>query len=696
MAWLNLALEEERGRWFLWLPAFFGAGIGLYFAWPNEPPLLLVLASVIIASAIRIFFRLTPLKLVYSAGLLMTALGMATAKLHALYIDAPVLQQTLTYVTVEGWIESIEEQEKRNRLTLRLIRAGDLSPAETPLRARVSISAKYEPPPLGSAIRLRVTLMPPPEPALPGGFDFARYYWFKGIGASGYAMGRIEPLAGSPDAPWDVRLGALTGSVRQLVSARIGLVLDGDRAAIAKALTVGERKGISDEAKTALRDSGLAHVIAISGFHMALIAGGLFWLIRMLLALVPPIALRYPIKVWAAIGALMIAAAYLALSGAAVTAVRAFIMVAIGFLAIILNRPAISLRNLAIAALLILLIMPQSLLEAGFQMSFAATAALIAFYERRRPKMRFEGWPILISLPLIFLIEVGLTTVFASLAVDPLAAYHFHRVAIYSVIGNLLAIPVVTFVIMPLVLVTLVAMPFGLEAWPLTLMDYGLQAMLQVAEFTASLPGAALPVPTFAGGAMGLIVAGGFWLLVWKGRARWFGLVAVGAGLALAPFGERPDIWVDRDGRLVAIRGADGLIETAKTRRGSFSLKRWMEADGDSRPVDKARNSKAFQCDDASCVAMVKGRLMSFVQHPEALAEDCRRADILIAAIAVMQPCPGPEIVIDAVSLRQFGAQTLKIMDRAIVRRTVGAERGNRPWAVRYDRREKVPEIGKD
>lgn len=687
------ALERERGRWFLWLPVFYGAGIALYLGWPKEPPLMLVMASVMIAVAIRILFRTTPLRLVCSASLLMVALGMATVKLHALHTDAPVLQRSLNYVTVEGWVETVERQEKRNRLTLRVIRVADLPLAKTPLRARVSISGKYTPPPLGSAISLRATLMPPPEPALPGGFDFARYYWFKGIGASGYAMGKIEPLAGSPEAPWDVRLRAVIGSVRQVISARIGAELEGDRAAIAKALAVGERAGISEETKTALRDSGLAHVIAISGFHMALMTGGLFWLIRAVLALCPPIALRYPIKIWAAVGALIIAGLYLAMSGASVTAIRAFIMVTIAFLAIILNRPAVSLRNLALAALLILLVMPQSILEAGFQLSFAATAALIAFYERRKPKKRFAGWPLPIALPLIFLMEISLTTLFASLAVDPLAAYHFHRVAIYSVIGNLLAIPVITLVIMPLVLVTLIAMPFGLEVWPLRLMDYGLETMLGVARFTSELPGAALAIPAFAEGAIALIVAGGFWLMIWRGGWRWFGLVAIGSGLALAPFGERPDLWVDRDGRLVAIRGAGGMIETANTRRGSFSLERWMEADGDDRPLEAVRGSRAFQCDDVSCVAMVKGKLMSFVQHPEALREDCRRADILIAAIEVRQPCPGPEVVIDQLSLRQDGAHTLKITDPGIVKRTVREMRGDRPWVVGYNRREKVPEI---
>jgi competence protein ComEC len=693
---LETALDAERGRLFLWLPVFFGAGVALYLSSPSEPPFLLVVAGVILASVLRMFLRATSLRLIISSAVFMFALGLAVAKFHAMNTDAPVLQRTLNYVHIEGWVERLERQEKRNRLTVRLIRAGDLPLDETPYRVRISIRGKDKPPLPGAAIKLRGTLMPPPEPAQPGGFDFARYYWFKGIGASGYAMSKIEPLDGTPDAPWDVRVQASIASVRHAVSDRIGAVLEGDRAAIAKALAVGERAEISEDTQQALRDSGLAHVIAISGFHMALMAGAVFWLIRAALALFPAVALRYPIRIWAAAAALVIASFYLALSGASVTAIRAYIMVSIAFLAIMLNRPAISQRNLAFAALLILALMPQSLLEAGFQMSFAATAALIGFYERRVPQRRFQNWPVFAAFPLIFLTEIGLTTVFASLAVDPLAAYHFHRVAIYSVIGNILAIPVVTLVIMPLVLLTLIAIPLGLEALPLTVMFYGLDAMLGVARFTAGLPGAAAPVPAFPDGALTLIIAGGLWLIIWTGRWRWWGLAAVGAGLAFAPFGERPDIWVDREGKLVAIRNADGLIETTKSRKASFSLERWMEADGDNRPIADVRGSKAFQCDEASCVAMVKGKLMSYVQHPEALAEDCRRVDILIATIPVAGPCQRPEIIIDRLSLREHGAHTLKITGSGIVKRTVSDVRGERPWVITYHRRERIPETFED
>ncbi len=690
---IERVLDAERGRWFLWLPVFFGMGIALYLVLPFEPHLAPVFAAAMLATVFRLFFRLTTFQLIISSAILTTALGLLTAKLHAMAIDAPVLKQEYRYIEVEGWIEGLERRESRTRLTLRLIRAQKVQPEEAPYRVRISVRGDAEAALPGKAIRLRATLMPPPEPALPGGFDFARYYWFKGIGASGYAMGKIALLEEAPQAPWDLRLRAWFGTLRHEIMARVGAVLKGDNGAIAKALIAGSKGEISEKTKQALRDSGLAHVIAISGFHMAVTAGAMFWLIRALLALFPAIALRFPIKIWAAIGALLVASAYLAISGAAVTAVRSYIMVAIVFMAVIFNRPAISQRNLAIAALLILTVMPQSLMDAGFQMSFAATAALIAFYEARPAFRLFEGWPVLLAAPLLFLVDVATTTLLASSAVDPFAAYHFHRIAIYSVLGNILAIPIVTFAVMPMVLLSLLAMPLGLEVGPLLIMDQGIELMLAVAQFTSTLPGAALAVPRFADGAFTLMIAGGLWLIIWHGRWRFLGLIAIGAGVAIAPFGERPDIWIERKGGLVAIRDQDGFIATGKTRKATFSLERWMEADGDTRRAKEARGSKAFQCDETSCIALVKGKLISHVYHPSALADDCRRATILIAVFPLPEPCEQPEVIIDHADLEERGAHTLTITASRIKVRTVSGTRGNRPWVLTDRRHDLIPEV---
>jgi competence protein ComEC len=690
------ALDAERGRWFLWLPVFFGCGIALYLGAPVEPPILLAVGATLLALALRMFFRATAFRLILGSTILVVALGFLTAKVHALLVEAPSLAREHRFTQLEGWVERVEPQEKRLRLTIRVINITGVAPELTPKRVRVSQRAKGAAPLPGDAIRTRATLMPPPEPAAPGAFDFGRYYWFMGLGGSGYVTGKIEPMPNAPPVPFDLRLHAGLAKLRQGIAARIGAVLDGDTGAIAKAMIMGDQGQISEKATKALRDSGLYHVISISGFHMALTAGTMFWLIRAVLALFPSLALRFPLKIWAGIGALAVATAYLAISGSAVAAVRSYMMVAIVFAAIILNRPALSQRNLAIAALLILIVMPQSLTDAGFQMSFAATAALIAYFESRAPVRRLSSWPAFIALPVTFLFADVVTTLLAGAAVDPFSAYHFHRIAVYSVLGNLAAMPAVSFIVMPMVMLALVAMPFGLEAVPLLIMKQGIEAMLAIAAAVAALPGAVVAVPAFSGVAFALIVIGGCWLIIWRGRWRYFGLAAIGLGLAVAPFGVAPDIWVEREANLVAIRDPKGHIATAEGRKATFSLERWMEADGDLRPVKAARGSKSFQCDGQSCIVLVKGKLVSHVMHPSAYADDCRRAAILIVNFTPPERCTQPEIVIDLSDLREKGAHTLRISEQGMELRTVAGERGRRPWSVYVARRETIPAVAPD
>jgi competence protein ComEC len=424
---------------------------------------------------------------------------------------------------------------------------------------------------------------------------------------------------------------------------------------------------------------------------MALTAGSAFWLIRALLAAFPALALAFPIKIWAAIAALGVATAYLTISGGDVTAVRSYIMVAIMFAAIIVNRPALSLRNLAISAFLILAVTPESLVDPGFQMSFAATAALVAVYEDGFGSLRApSSWPAILAAPATMLIGAGVTSLAASIAVDPIGTYHFHRIALYSMLGNILALPAISVVVMPMALITLIAMPFGLEAGPLLLMGWGLDAMMAVARFVASLPGAVIAVPAFSLSALLLMVFGGLWLVLWRRRWRLWGLVGVAGGLALAPLGERPDIWIDREGNVIALRLKDGTLSAPKTRKGEFSLKAWLEADGDLRKPGEVAKGRGFQCDEQSCLAMVQGRIVSHVTHPAALSDDCRRAAVLITPLPVKDACPGPQALIDAQALWEKGAHTVTFGESGISVSNVAEGRGNRPWVIARHRRELI------
>jgi len=687
--WIEARLDEERGRWFLWLPVLYGAGIALYLGMAVEPPILLCLALFIVACVLRHFLRATALALILSTTLLMLALGLLSGKIRALIVDAPMLTRNIGNAGLTGWIERIELHQKAFRLTLRVETLDSDRQAETPRRVRLRYHSKTPLPVVGSRVKLRASLRPPPEPIIPGGYDFARHSWFQGLGATGFAFGAIEVLEGSP--PWDIAFAARVAKLRQAIAARIAAVLTGDVMGLAQALIMGERGSLGEDAVKALTNAGLSHVISISGFHMALTAGSAFWLIRAVLAAFPGLALVFPIKVWAATGALFVATAYLIISGSDVTVVRSYLMIAIMFGAMIVNRPAFSLRNLAVSALLILAVTPESLVDPGFQMSFAATAALVALYEGGLPHLGPPGsWPRIVTFPVALLIADIMTSLVAGLAVDPIAAYHFHRIATYSVLGNLLAMPAISIIVMPMALLTLAAMPFGLEAGPLTLMGWGIEAMIAVARFVSGLPGAVIPVPDFPLTALLLMVGGGLWLLLWRGRWRLWGLLPIAAGLAVAPFAARPDIWIDREGVVIAMRMKDGRLSAPKTRKGEFSLKVWLEGDGDMRTPKEVAKGNGFQCDEQSCLGLLAGRIVSHVTHPGALGDDCRRAGVLITPLPAGENCTGPDVVIDAGALWEKGAHTIRIGPGGIVVQSVAESRGKRPWVIVRHRRELI------
>src|SRR5208282_487133 len=307
-----------------------------------------------------------------------------------------------------------------------------------------------------------------------------------------------------------MRLRTRLAELRARIGARITSTLPGQTGEIAAALTVGQTAGLDEASMDDLRGSGLAHVISISGLHMSLVAGTVFWFLRWFLALFPSIALRFSVRALAGGAALICVSVYLALSGASIAVV---------FLAILLNRPALSLRNVALAGLLILIVLPDSLIDISFQMSFAATAALIAGYERFGRYLHFEARSVRERLtwqPVYIVGGVLVTTATAGLAVEPFSAYHFHNLTSYAALGNLLGGPPIDFLVMPAMVVALIAMPFGLDEWPLRAMGWGIDAMMAVAKWVASLPGALIAVPAFPFAALLVIVCGGLWLVIWR------------------------------------------------------------------------------------------------------------------------------------------------------------------------------------
>lgn len=687
------SLEAERARWFVWLPVLFGAGVVGYFHLGDEPSLVLALAVPAIAAAAKAVWRRGLAAEVVTGAALAACLGFAFAKARTEWVRAPVLERTISSADVRGYVTLVEPKVPRGqRITLSVTSISGLEPDELPRSVRIRTMRALPGLAPGDAVRLRARLSPPSEPALPGDYDFARAAWFARLGGVGFALKALEIDRAAGPPPWRLKAFAAIERLRQGIGARIVAVLPGETGAIANSLITGERGGISEETTDAFRDSGLLHILSISGLHMVIMAGAVFVALRMLAALFPAIALNYPTKKWAAGAALLAAFGYLLISGSSVATVRSFIMIAIMFLAVLVDRPAIAMRNVALAAMLILAVTPEAVLDVGFQMSFAAVVSLVAVYEVVRERDRGPEHRGALRRVAFFLGGIVFSTVIASVAVAPFAAYHFHRSQQFALIANLIAIPICNLVVMPAGLLTLLLMPLGLEALPLTVMAWGIDIIVWAADWVAGLPGAVLHIPAMPARAFGLMVAGGLWLALWQTRWRLLGAGAVAAGLALAPTLERPDVIVGLGGSLVAVRGPDGRLGSMSARGGTFELKRWLEHDGDAREARDVAGARVFRCDGSGCAAMVKGALVAIARHPSALADDCAKARVLVAPFPAPEGCKGPAAVVDYPALRRGGAHALYFDDTGAIRiDTVSAHRGERPWSARpfYAQRDK-------
>jgi competence protein ComEC len=591
---------------------------------------------------------------------------------------------------VTGRVIDIETRsERRPRMTLdRLTIAG----AEAvPERIRVTFGERYAAPPLGARIAFRASLAPVPGPVVPGGYDPRRAAFFERIGAGGFLLGGwalVEP-------PRRLSADLIIADIRAAMVARIMAAQPGEAGAVAAALLVGERSALSEETNESLRLSGLAHILSISGLHMMLIAGAAFYAVRALLALSPRLALAYPIRKWAAAAALLVVTVYLVLSGGAVATVRAYVMAAIVFTAMLVDRPPISMRNLAIAAFVVLTLEPESVTEPGFQMSFAAVAALVAAWEAwsRRTRVRLADPPSSFATRsarwlIRALVGVAATTFIAGIATAPFAAYHFERVAPYSLLGNLLAAPLVSAIIMPFGLLTLASMPFGLEAAPLAVMAGGIDGLLAVSDWVAQLPGADMAAPPLPAASLLLVSFGLVWLCLWQREWRVLGAPVVVAGLALAPLVSRPaDILVAPEGLAVAVRDSTGLLRVSGSRSGSYVIDQFYDEDPGPALSGEALR-EGIGCDELGCVALTRsGLLVAHARDPAALLEDCVRADIIVTPLTVPRSCAAP-LVVDGARLARLGAHAVRVTEHGEFAVTTARGAFARPWQAGWSGRE--------
>ncbi|RVU39334.1 ComEC family competence protein [Hwanghaeella grinnelliae] len=674
---------KDRERWLLWTPVFLGAGAAAYLTAGQEPwpwiggavGLSAVIPSLFLRGRDETFAATL-------AAIALFALGFQLAAYRSESVAGPVLEHRTGAVEVIGILRDLENRGARARLTIAVEGIEGWFGTSVPDTVRVTIADRSVGDiAVGDRMAVRAVLRPPGRATHPHGFDFRRWAWFKQLGATGYAIGTPQVLGISEELSLQTGLHA----VRRSIAARIRAAVPGEAGDVAVAVITGDRGGVSEDTLNAMRDSGLAHLLAISGLHLGLVAATIFFLVRMLCALSESLALYHPIKKWAAGAALLGSFAYLLISGGTVPTVRAFIMTGLVLLAVMFDRQAISMRLVAVAATVVLLLRPESVIGPGFQMSFAAVVALVAVYETygKRFHGAFEGLGHAAG-PVRYAAGVLLTTLIATCATLPFVWHHFGRIATLGILSNLLAVPLMAFLIMPMALIGVVAMPFGLEGPFLGIMGWGIEQVLWIARMVAAWDAAHASFPTLSGTAVATIAFGGLWLALWREHWRIFGIAFVLLGVLLFPLRQMPDILISESGRLVAVRQQNGDFSFSTTRKESFVRDSWSGSFGIENVAAGAPSwpGPAGRCDSLGCTVTRNGTIVAITWDPRSLAADCRRADVLIAGFPVRrQACTGPERVIDFFALRRGGAHSVALEQDGLRVDMVDPPGRSRPWA---------------
>lgn len=583
------------------------------------------------------------------------------------------------YGPIEGTVVALDRSgSNRPRVILATPDLGKISKPRTPAYIRVSFHsedglAHLRP---GARIRTIGSLTPPAGPAEPGGFDFQHYTWFKRLGAVGYSRKPAELIVEPQLNSYTLHLFHLRMQVADYIRSRV----KNQSGAFAAAILAGDRSAIDPAILEDLRASNLAHLLAISGLHMGLLVGFVFAFIRYGLALIPYIALHWPVKKIGAILAIIIGFFYLQLSGSAVATERAFIMITVMLIGVLLDRPAITLRAVAIAATILLVLHPESLLQPGFQMSFAATTALVAVFEYLK---HLSAWQALYFGRLRFVqpfAALFLSSLVAGAATAPFAAYHFNQFAQFGLIANLGSVPVMGFLVMPAAVIAGLLAPFGLDAVPFWMMGQGIDWILTVAHWVAGLDGAVVAVPKGHASALPLLAFGILVFLLWRGQARWCGLLMCLSGFLIWAITPRPDVLIADTGRLIGIMQENGRALN-RDRGSGFVAGVWLENDGDR--ADQITASARSNVFSDEMIMRIEDITLAYIwpkKTPVSVLEDfCAQSDILIAPNSeaeLRSNC----FYISKTYLRKHGAVALLISKSGFDIKTAREMTGNRIW----------------
>jgi competence protein ComEC len=693
--WLADQAQRQSDRAALWAPVALGGGSAIYFALPREP--LGWVAGAIFACGLALLVAARRAAAIRALCVALTlaacgAMGFGFAKLRTVRVEAPVAPADARPQRLEGWVVDVPSPGVGGpRLLIAPIRIGAWRPEETPVRVRVTLRDGGPIPAPGQAVRLLAMINPPPPPASPGAYDFARDAFFESVGGVGFALGAPQVVDEAEPAPWRLRWTMQVNAVRWALAQRIVADLGVARGGLAAAMTTGHEAFIPKAQVDDLRAAGLAHIISISGLHMAIVGGFAFASARLAIAAWPWLALRIHGKKAAAVFGLAAVLGYLVLSGAPAPAQRAAITASAAFGAILVDRQAISLHALALAALAIIALQPETVTEPGFQMSFAATAALVALAELwPRPVREINTpWPIrFVQAAGVWLGASVAASFIAGLATGPFAIQHFNRVSVWGLPANLAAAPVSSFLMMPALAVGAALTPFGLGHWPLAAAGEGVAAILRIAHWAATAPHAAWVVASAPAWTLPAAFLGMLWMCLWRGPLRWAGL-PFALAVSLAPRSAPPDLWVAADGAAAAVRqGGEALLFRPDVKL--FAAELWARRRGLTPVESEAARDALYVCDRWSCapgrtgappVAMVwsrkpveRSRLMGLCRHAEV---------VIVRGAAEPAACPGRLVLTQADFSRRGAVELYRHEGRW---RAVWTQdlRGRRPWSWWY------------
>jgi competence protein ComEC len=680
---VEAGLERQRAQLPPWIAVGLGLGVAGWFflSSPAQWSALLCLAS----GASLAGFAIVPGRLGRAAGWFAAAmvLGCTITWLRANQVSAPRLERPLV-TTVTGRVERIDHLSARGQV--RLTVAAD---APLPPRVRVSIDDRLAPPHLGKGARVvvRARLAPPPPMTLPGTHDFARDFWFQGIGATGKALD--PPTISGPAQPDAFE------RARNRLRSHIGQAMATAPAGIAVALATGDQNAVGEDDAEAMRRSGLTHLLSVSGLHIAAVVGAAMLLTLRLLALSPWLALRFNLILFAAAAGAAAGIAYTLLTGSQVPTVRSCIAALLVLAGVALGRDALSLRLIATGAIAVLLIRPEALAGASFQMSFAAVTAIVALHSagwaRRLFQRREEGIAQRLARGLGAMVATGLVV---EAALIPFALYHFHRAGLYGVAANLLAIPLTTFVIMPAEAAALLFDVAGIGAPFWWLAEQAIRLLLEVAHAVGTARGAVVMLPAMPAWCFAAMIGGGLWLCLWEGRVRLWGLPAFTVGAAGAWLTPAPDLLVTGDGRHLAIVQPGSAPLILRQRSGDFVRSALAESaafDGEPEALDEAVWS---DCNRDSCVTLLRpvkdGRTWRLLATRSAqridwsaLVQACAAADIVISDRWLPDACAPQWLKLDRAMLQRTGGMALYLAGPTPRIDTVSRRIGAHPWAQR-------------